>query len=119
MALTLATAPDPDTGVDDITGAVVDGIEALRQRVAQRLRFRRGTWVFNPGAGTPAVVGHQITVPIASRVLTDTIRDEGGDEITDIIDIEVSLDPETRLFRYAATVVTIYGPDTYTGTLDP
>lgn len=119
MAQTLATAPDPDTGVEDITGAVVDGIEALRQRVAQRLRFRRGTWVFDPGAGTPAVVGHEITAPIAQRVITDTIRDEGGDEITDITDVEVSLDPETRVFSYSATVVTIYGGDTFAGSLTP
>ena len=117
MAQTFATSP-ADGSVDDITGAVVDGIEALRQRVAQRLRFRRGTWVFDPGDGVPSIVGHEITVPVAERVITDAIRDEGGDEILTIDEVTVSLDRDTRLFRYAARVVTIYGGETFTGSLD-
>ena len=117
MARTLATAPDPDSGIEDITGAVVDGIEALRQRIAQRLRFRRGTWVFAPGDGVPSVIGHDITIPIATRIITEAIRDEGGSEIVSIGDVTVDLDRETRTFRYSATVTTVYGADSFTGLL--
>ena len=117
MARTFATDTDPDTGINDITGAVVDGIEALRQRIAQRLRFRRGTWVFAPRDGVPAIIGHDVTVPIASRVVTEAIRVEGGTEIVSIDNVTVNLDPETRIFRYSASVTTIYGADSYAGAL--
>ena len=110
MALTLAVVPGADDGPDDLTGAVTDGLEALRQRITQRLRFERGTWIFAPAAGFPPIIGHETTIPLAQRAITEAIRDEGGDEITSIEDVTVSLDRDTRVFRYAARVVTIYGP---------
>lgn len=106
---TLAVTTDPDTGITDLDGTVTEGIEALRQRVVQRLAFRRGTWALNPTAGTDRIVGHSITARLAAQRLTAAIRDEGQGEITDIRDVTFRLDAETRRLHYSAVAVTIYG----------
>ena len=41
---TLSVSPIRTDGPDDVDNVVVDGIEALRQRIQQRLRFPLGTW---------------------------------------------------------------------------
>ena len=94
----------------DITGELIDGIESLRQRVDQRLRFPRGEWQLNPAAGTISPLGRNITPRLAGTILTQAIRSEGSDEILDIIDITSTLNPTTRTLTYTATVVTVYGP---------
>ena len=94
----------------DINGAVVDGLESVRQRVTERLRFRVKTWFLNLRDGvpyTPNVFGHKTTEGLAARTLTDAIR--GVADVTDVTDVQTSLNPETREFTYQARVHTIYG----------
>lgn len=116
--ITLATEPmdtdDPD-GIHDLAGTVVTDLEALRQRVVQRLRFRRGEWQLDLSAGTDSVIGHQTTVGLAAGVISDAIRDEGGSEVTEVHDVVATLDGETRVFRYSAVVETVYGQMTISG----
>lgn len=117
---TLGTVPlDPDfpDGPHDLDDTVADGLESLRQRIDQRLRFRRGSWEFDPDAGTESVIGHQTTAGIAGAVITAAIRDEGGDEIIEVTDVTVRLDAETRLFRYSAQVRSVHGDLAMSGSL--
>ena len=93
---------------DDITGTIATDAEALRQRITQRLLFRRGTWAFAPGAGTDSIIGHQTTAALARRVIAGAIRDEGGDEITDSVVTSITVDPDTRVLTFEASVATVY-----------
>ena len=113
MARTLSVAPvdpaDPH-GAHDLDDRIVDGLEALRQRIVQRLRFPRGTSPFDLAAGTTNVTGHRITVPLAARAISDAIRDEGADEVLAVTDVIADLDRPTRQLRYSASVSSIHGP---------
>ena len=106
---TLAVTADPETGVADLDGGVADGIESLRQRVEQRLAFRRGTWTLDPRAGTDRIIGRGISARLAAQRLTAAIRDEGGPEIVAMRDVTFRLDADTRRLHYSAVAVTIYG----------
>ena len=109
ISATDSTSPDGAT-IIDLDGRVVDGLESLRQRIAQRLRFPRGTWFLDGNAGTDSVLGHQITAPLAGTVMTGAIREEGGDEVVAVEDVRVDLDHDTRELSYSARVVSVYGP---------
>ena len=93
----------------DLDGRVVDGLESLRQRIGQRLRFPRGTWLFNPDAGTDSLSGHRVGPQIVAAVITDAITDEGGDEVVAVADVNVDFDADSRRMTYTATVVSVYG----------
>lgn len=106
---TLSVRPVSEGGPDDLDGTIVDGIEALRQRVQQRLRFPAGTWQLDTRKGIESVRGHGSPVEIAAAVITAAIVDEGGNELTGPPAVEFSLDHDTRVMTYEATVPTIYG----------
>ena len=106
---TLSASAAVEGGPEDLDNLVADKLEALRQRIGQRLRFRRGGWFLDSSLGTVSVLGHETTVPIAAAVLTDAIRDEGGAEVLDVVDVTATLDRETRTLSYRARVRTIYG----------
>ena len=103
-----AVNTDP-TLPDDIGTVVVDGIESLRQRIVQRLRFTVGEWWYDNRRGTDRIVGTQTPAQVAAGVLTDAIRDEGGSEVTDVRNVEAVL--ERRTLTYSAVVITIYDDD--------
>ena len=109
MISTSALDPDDPASPFDLDGRVVSGIEALRQRVIQRLRFQRGTWPLNPAAGSDTVFGHQVGPTLAAQIITATIRDEGRDEVSGVTDVEVNVDASTRRLNYSARVLTVYG----------
>ena len=96
---------------DDLDGRVVEGLEALRQRVVQAIRFRIKTWFLNQNRGLDydLILGHRITAAQAASVLGQAILDEGGDEIEGLENVEYSIDSETRTFRYSVLVNTIWG----------
>ncbi len=107
--------PDRQEGPDDLTNTILSDLDALRQRIAQRLRFPRGTWQLNPTLGTDSILGHQAALPLVKVILADAIRDEGGAEVTGVPTITTSLDHDTRIMRYQATIPTIYGETRLTG----
>ena len=112
MARTISVAqPSPDR-TDDLDGTVVDGIEALRQRIVEAIRFRFGTWMLarNAGLDYGLLIGHQITADLAASTLNEVIRKEGGDEVTRLDNVVYSLDRPSRYFYYAVLVQTVYGP---------
>ena len=107
-----ATAPD---GVQDLDNRVIDGLRSLQQRIEQRLRFPLGEWELDIRKGTESVIGHEFTAELAAGVISAAIRDEGGSEVTDIVDVTATIDVATRQFRYSATARTIYGVMQLTG----
>ena len=117
---TLSVSIGPD-GRHDLDGTVVDGIEALRQRVEQAIRFVFGEWFLaaDRGLRRELVQGHQTTLALAAATLTGTIRDEGGDEVTAVETPVVALDFQTREMTYSAVVHTIYGDMPLNGVLAP
>ena len=108
-------AANPD-GIQDLDNRVVDGIVSLEQRLQQRLKFPISTWQIDTRRGTESVIGREFTPSLAAGVISAAIRDEGGSEITDIVDVTATIDSATRQFRYSATVRTIYGVMQLTGT---
>ena len=107
-------APDRPALGDDLDNRVVDGIESLRQRIGQRLRFRVGEWQLDRRQGTESVLGFEYTPELAAAVLSGAIRDEGAEEVTGISNVQFNLDADRRL-SYYAIVNTIYGVMTLTG----
>ena len=117
---TLSASPidavaNPD-GPTDLENRVVDGIESLRQRIVQRLRFRLGEWQLDTRRGTESVLGHDFTAELAAAVINAAIRDEGRAEVTGIANVTATLDVSTRVMTYRAEVPTIYGPMSVGGT---
>ena len=54
-------------------------------------------------------MGFRGAAQVAAAVLSDTIVDEGGEEVVDVVDVVVEQDSETRTLSYSATVLTVYG----------
>ena len=105
---TLSASPidavaSPD-GPTDLENRVVDGIESLRQRIVQRLRFRLGEWQLDTRRGTESVLGHDFTAELAAAVINAAIRDEGRAEVTGIANVTATLDVSTRVMTYRAEV---------------
>ncbi|MBF2754043.1 MAG: hypothetical protein ISN29_02120 [Gammaproteobacteria bacterium AqS3] len=95
----------------DIDGSVVDKNESLAQRVRCAFRFRLGEYFLNTSEGFDydLIFNHVITPAQVAQLLVGVIRDEGGDEIVDITDVEYSHNRETRRFKFACRVLTIHG----------
>lgn len=108
---TIAVAPPGVDLPDDLDGTVVDGVESLRQRIVQAIKFRVREWFVDirRGVDYAMIFGHATTLDLAAATITATIRKEGGDEITSIDVTFTGLDPETRRMTYQATLHTIYG----------
>ena len=99
--------------VDDLDGTIVTGVESVRQRVVQRIRFRLGSWFLALLRGTPyspEIFGRQSVLGLATRTITDTIL--GVEDVTGVSGIESTLNADARIMSYSATVSTIYGPFT-------
>ena len=111
MGRTISVEPQGDNLPDDLDGRIVDGLEALRQRVVEAIRFRFNTWFLarNQGLDYDLLIGHQITPALAAAALNDTIRTEAGDELVALRDLTYSLESATRVFSYYVVVDSIYG----------
>lgn len=107
---TLGVSIDSD-GIADISGTVLDDIEALAERIREAVLFRLGSWFLdvNLGLDYEAIRGHRTTLQIAARTITEAIATEGGSEITSISTPIVSLNSTNRKMSYRAEVLTIYG----------
>lgn len=111
---TISVAAQGPGETDDLDGAIVEGIEALRQRIVQAIRFRVRTWFLarNRGLDYDLLIGHRITPEIAAATLNNVVREEGGSEVLGLRDNRFSLDRPNRIFSYYVVVDTIYGPMT-------
>ena len=111
MPRTLAVSDRAPGRPSDFVGAVVDGLESLRQRILQRLLFWEGTWFLDirQGIDYDLILG-QPDVRLAAVVITEAIRDEGGDEVIEVTQVRAELERGTRVLLYSCVVKTIYGP---------
>ena len=90
--------------------AVADGLEDVRQRVIEKLRFWFGTWFLDPTDGVDyraEVFVRPISAGLASALVTDTIRDVEG--VNGVREVVASIDPVERQFTYSAQIDTPYG----------
>ena len=85
MSKTISTTGTPP----DIDGRVATRAESLSQRIRSAFRFRLGEWFLNENAGFDydLVLNHQISSAHTTQILLNVIRQEGGEEITNIRDI--------------------------------
>ena len=94
----------------DIDFQVVDGVEAVRQRVIQALRFHKAEWFLNSSLGVPYfenVFGYPLDTALASQVIIAFIR--RVPEVTDVDVESVRFEPSTRTLFFKARVSTIFG----------
>lgn len=107
MSKTISTSGDPE----DLDGTIADRSESLSQRIRCAFRFRLGEWFYNidEGLDFETLLRHNINANQAAQILLATIRQEGGDEITNIRNIEFENSQTTRRFLFNCDVDTIYG----------
>lgn len=111
MSRTVSVAFDSATGSYDLDGTVVSQLEALRQRVREAVYLRFGEWILARSAGLDRdlIIGHNINLALAAAAINEVIREEGGDEITGIHDVQYSVTRVSRTFNYSSRVTSIWG----------
>lgn len=93
----------------------IRGEESIRQRITQRLRFRRGEYFLDIRLGVPYltdILGRRFDEGIARRVITRTI--ESVDGVISVESVETRFDQYSRKFTYNAKVQTEVGTITIT-----
>ena len=108
---TVGVTYDPARDLYDLDGTVPDALEALRQRILQAIWLQVGEWFLNRNRGLDRslIIGHQINAALAAQALNETIRTEGGAEITGLRDTFFEVERATRTLRYRVVADTIYG----------
>ena len=89
---------------------VVDGLEDVRQRVLERLRYWLGQWFLTVQDGVPyrpEIFQRSTTAGLAAAIVTDQIR--SVEEVTGVSNVVATLDPVTRSMTYSARVSTTQG----------
>ena len=94
---------------DDLDLKVVDGIEALAQRCVQHMRLQFGEWLLDSELGVPypEILGNRPDRTLIERVWHDALLEV--EDVTDVTDIEIDLDNETRKMTVSATVHSRFG----------
>lgn len=89
---------------------IATGLEALRQKINQRLLLFQDTWFLDSTAGVPymqEILKKPVDPGLIASIFNSEILKES--EVVSIGAIEASLDAETRSFDYKATIRTIFG----------
>lgn len=89
--------------------AIVQGIEAVRQRVLQRLHFVRGEWFLSDTEGIPyyqELFGQPYNEGLAARVISSEILRVAG--VANVEVVSASLAPG-RLLHLALRIETDFG----------
>lgn len=92
----------------------IDGVESVRQRVLQALRFNQGEWFLNTSAGTPyltQIFGTRFA-PLSESVIRRHISDVPG--VDDVASITSTFDSATRRLNISVVVVSDNEPITAT-----
>ena len=89
---------------------IARGIEDIRQRVVERLRFYHGEWIFATSQGVPyrrEIFRRNVSVGLAAAVVSDAIRSVDG--VVSVSDVRSDLDDRSRVMSYSARVATSEG----------
>ena len=84
------SAPDGDLTTDL---QLIDGVESIRQRIEQRLRFFRGEWFLDGEAGTPyyqTILASGAPDSLVEATLVHAAREVEGVQTVRTIEIERS-----------------------------
>ena len=105
------------SAVDDLPQgfAVVDGVEAVRQRVLQHLRFTLGEWFLAPDQGIPYFEGlfaDNASVELAAQLISAEVLTVQN--VTSVEVVRATLDPSTRRLKVELRVGTADGDLTIT-----
>ena len=99
------------SAVDDLLDgfAVVDGLEATRQRVIQHLRFTLGEWFLDSDQGIPYFDGLFAggSPEFAAQLIAAEVL--GVEDVTDVVVVRAVLDPLTRRLSLEFRVSTVHG----------
>ena len=89
---------------------LIDGINALRQKIQERLRFFLGEWQLDTSAGIPYFQS-LFPKPLNPSLIISTIDREilKEPEVERVNGKSFEYDKETRKIKYDFTIVTIYG----------
>jgi len=91
---------------------IVEGVEGLAERIDQRLSLFKGKYFMDNTAGVPyleEIITKPVDPGLAASVLNSEIREE--DNVTGIGAVSINLNPDTRVFDYAAVVQNDIGED--------
>lgn len=109
--LTIAVNESNDIYVDARGNlAMASDLEALRQKIKQRLKLFLSEWFLDTTRGVPYfqnILGEDINQSLAAQILTTEILKE-PDVIT-VENVSFGLNDFTRNFTYAANVQTTFG----------
>ena len=92
---------------------IVEGLEAVRQRVFQRLRFFRNEWFLAANQGVPylqEIFVQPTPAGLAAQIIVAEIL--AVRDVTDVTDVDARLDPATRKLTLRARVHTLEGVTT-------
>ena len=90
-------------------GVAIDD-DAVRQRVAQRLRLWLGEWYLDTGLGVPYlddILRGDEYVSVARNIIRAAAAEVNG--VAEVTAVDVSVDRETRRASISVTVATEYG----------
>ena len=100
----------------DIDLGIVDGLEALRQRLIQALQLRRGEYFMDTSLGVAyfsAILGHQYDPVLAEQEIVSAILAVDG--VTAVANVRLELMRSARRLQVTADVSTVYGTTTVEG----
>ena len=100
------------SAVDDLLDgfAVVDGLEATRQRVIQHLRFALSEWFLDSDQGVPYFDGlfaDNSSPELAAQLIAAEVL--GVEDVTDVAVVRAVLDSVSRKLSLELRVSTVHG----------
>ena len=89
---------------------VLSDLDALKQKINQRLTLFSGSWFLDINRGVPYLT-EILTKPVDPGIVASILNSEilKESEVTEINNVTVDLNQETRNLIYSAEVKTIYG----------
>lgn len=96
----------------DVQGnlATASNLEALKQKIKQRLKLFYSEWFLDTTRGVPYfqnILGEDINQSLAAQIITTEIQKE--QDVITVENVNFGLNDATRKFTYAANVTSVYG----------
>ena len=102
----------------DMEFRTVSGLESLRQRIVQHLRFARGESFFDSRLGVPylaELLVRPASESLAAQVISSAITSVAG--VRAVTNVQIRLDKARRILHYSANVTSDLGDQAIAGTI--